>query len=52
VFGAYLFRWLSESKEHSGKVSDLKPILIDAVIKNIVTRRQCYKTFVTDPGDL
>jgi hypothetical protein len=39
VFGSYFLRWLSESKDHSEKVSALKPVLLDSLIKNIISSK-------------
>jgi hypothetical protein len=39
VFGAYFLRWLAESKEHQDKVSVLKPILLESLVKNIISSK-------------
>lgn len=39
VFGAYFLRWLAESKDHQDKVSVLKPILLESLVKNIISSK-------------
>ena len=39
VFGAYFLRWLAESKDHKDKVSILKPLLLDSLVKNVISSK-------------